>query len=336
MIGLRRAVAVLRGPKLSPGPRVFERHTRTFVAAQSLVRAYYATLLFLAFSTLPEWGALLERRNLDLLWPVAWARLVGEPAAWTLILSTYLGGTFFAAVFPNLRAARALAWLGVFEHAAILNSFGKINHGMHMTVLTAFVLLFLPDVGRSVKSAASRAERHVYLMVLGGTQALALLTYSMAGIGKLVFFVYQAAVGEYHALSPDALAIHVAEVIILTHKTPLIGPWIIDHSYLGLPLMAGMMYLQLFAFWAAFRPALHKAWGIGLVGFHIGTIVMMGILFPENVLIVGLLMFASPFAASRPWSARDMLFTLPLFGKPLRRLLEKRASSSAPASPPAA
>jgi hypothetical protein len=193
-------------------------------------------------------------------------------------------------------------------------------------VLTAFALIFLPDIGRAAKKGTARAQRHAYLIVLWGAQAFALLTYSMAGLGKVVFLFYQATIGEVHALSPDALAIHIAEVIVLKNAPSLIGPWFIEHSYIGLPLMVGVVYLQFFSFWAAFRPAIHRAWGIGLIGFHIGTSTMMGILSVEHILFVGLFMFATTFASSRQWTLDEMLLSLPVIGELSKRIRTRRAT----------
>ena len=64
--------------------------------------------------------------------------------------------------------------------------------------------------------------------------------------------------------------------------------------------MLACVYLELFAFWAAFRPSLHRWWAAGLILFHVGVYLLMSIAFSQAVLLVGLLFLASPFRGEEP------------------------------------
>lgn len=90
---------------------------------------------------------------------------------------------------------------------------------------------------------------------------------------------------------------------------------------------AGSLYLELFAFIAVFRPRLHRPWALGLILFHVGSGLVLGIGFPNHVLLLGICGLASPFAAeTQRWG--ETLSDLPLFGD-LFRLFRARGTSAA-------
>ena len=67
-----------------------------------------------------------------------------------------LAAAFLGAVFPDRRWARTLVFVGLLEFVALDNSFGKINHNHHLWVLTAFLLVFLPDAPARTANRATR------------------------------------------------------------------------------------------------------------------------------------------------------------------------------------
>ena len=141
---------------------------------------------YAVFLRLPRWRALAQARELDSLWPVAWAPAVGVELSVHAIMATLLVGALCGAVLPHRWPARLAAFAGFFLYVALENSFGKINHAAHVWLLCAFMLVFLPDATRGA-AAVSRVSRQRYLNAFWSAQALMLLTYSMAG-GWPVFF----------------------------------------------------------------------------------------------------------------------------------------------------
>ena len=272
-----------------PGLRA---QTVTFHKARIVVRCYYAALLFLAAETTQDWTVHLGRRDALPLWPVWWLHAVPLRAGMLGILAGYLVAAFLGVVFANRRWARTLAFLGLLEFVALDNSFGKINHNQHLWVLTAFCLVFLPDISARV---ASRTERQRYLMVFWACQAITLLTYTMSGVGKVAGAIYQLSAGQNNILMPTGLAEIIANRLLQTDSTSWLGPWFIAHPWFGWPLGLVSVYLEFFAIWVAFRPALQRWWAAGLILFHIGVFLTMRISFSPAVLLVGLLFFASPF-----------------------------------------
>jgi hypothetical protein len=290
---------------------LFHEQSRAFTRAYWLVKIYYAILLFFPISLLPDWSGLLARATLIPLWPVAWLELVDLRSGVLAILILYLVGALIGAIFPTKRWARTLAFLGVFEFIAFENSFGKINHSMHLWVLTAFILIFLPRIERTQKVPRHLQQR--FLLIFWGCQAILLLAYSMSGLGKLLGGFYQVSTGQTHIFLPAAFSMVVAERLQQTASVSLLGPWLIAHPVVGWPFMIADLYLQTFSFWAAFRPALHRFWAIALILFHIGSYLFLAINFAPMALLVAILLLNSPFVrASEGW--RQTVRDLPLLG----------------------
>ena len=275
-----------------PSPWILRRQTESFWAARIIVRCYYVVVLYFAVATMHDWSGYLDRREVLTLWPVWWLEAVPLREGMLGILSGYLAVAFLGAVFPERRWARTMVFVGLLEFVALDNSFGKINHNYHLWVLTAFLLIFLPDIQAR---KANRAMRQRFVTIFWSCQAIVLLTYTMSGVGKVAGAIYQLFAGQNNVLMPTGFVSIIANRLLETNSSSWLGPWLIPHPWLGWPLMLVSVYLELFAFWAAFRPPLQRWWGAGLILFHVGVYLLMGIAFSPAVLLVGLLFLASPF-----------------------------------------
>jgi hypothetical protein len=297
------------------------RQERVWREARALVQAYYAGLLYLAFTDAPGWAELAGRSEAGLRWPVLWMRATGVEAGALLVLAAHLGGALAAAAAPGRRWCRALAALGLFEHTALVYSNGKIGHSLHLWVLTSLVLVFLPD-GRAGGPPPGRRERQEFLNVFWTAHALAMLTYSMSGLGKVLGALWQASQGQATAFHPQAMALHIADRLLETGSQSPAGLWLVEHVWAAWPLMLGTIYLQFFAFWAIFRPRLLRVWTVGLILFHLATYFTLAIRFAPPVLLLAMWELASPFAPEAGgW--RAMLAELPLVGFLARKLSVK-------------
>jgi hypothetical protein len=298
-------------PQASSG-QALARQSRAWLEARTLVRAYYAGLLYLAFADAAGWEELAGRSEAGLLWPVLWMKATGVKAGALLVLAAHVGGALAAAVAPGRRWCRVLAALGLLQHTALVYSAGKIGHGLHLWVLTSLVLVFLPD-GRAGGPPPGRRERQEFLNVFWTAHALVMLTYSMSGLGKVLGALWQASQGEVTAFHPQAMALHVADRLLETGGQSPVGLWLVNNTWAAWPMMLGAIYLQFFAFWAIFRPRLLALWTAGLILFHLATYFTLTIRFAPPVLLLALWGLASPFASEKA-TAGKMLAQMPLVG----------------------
>ncbi|HXU44017.1 MAG TPA: hypothetical protein VN783_00710, partial [Thermoanaerobaculia bacterium] len=197
-----------------------------FTAAQTLIAAYYAVLFFFAAGELFSWQGYLNTGDLAPRWPVFWLRFTGTRAGIAAILWLHLLGGLLAVTLTRYRWARVVIFVSLLEHIALKFSFGAVNHGDHLGVLLAFVLIFLP-AGWHVRGSADRTVRASTLLVFSGAQALLLLTYSMAGTWKAGGVVEQWIRGEFVTyLHPQGLAHQIAAKMIEDDAASILGPWL--------------------------------------------------------------------------------------------------------------
>lgn len=284
-----------------------------FASAQGIVSAFYAVLFFLAASNLYSWQELLSATELVPRWPVFWLRYVDLRSGIAAILWLNLLGGLLAVALPGHRWARIVVFFSWLELLAFRFSFGSINHGDHLGVLLSFVLIFLPAGWRSYPTA-ERSVRAATALVFSGCQAMIMLTYSMSGMWKVGGAVEQMIKGQTSYLAPQGLAQQIAARLLADNTTSVLGPWLIEHYWVGWPLIVGALYLEFFALWAVPRPSLHQAWGVGLILLHLFSHLTMGVSFLQNMLWLALFFVLSPFRPQEP-SCRQMLRDLPGLGR---------------------
>jgi hypothetical protein len=283
-------IAAWFAPRVAAAPAarraVLLTDPRRFATAQALIAAFYAALLFLAASNLYAWPELLATTELRPRWPVVWLRWVDLRAGIAAILGFNLLVAVVGVAASGWRWVRILAFVSWLELLALRFSFGSINHGDHLGLLIAFVLIFLP-AGWSVRSAPRRTRAATQL-VFAGCQGMILLTYGMSGMWKAGGIVEQIVRGDTSYLAPHGFAQMVAARLLAGGETSLLGPWFIAHPWFGWPLMLGAIALELFSVWIVARPALHRAWGLGLILLHLFSHLTIGVSFLQNILWLAL------------------------------------------------
>ncbi len=330
---LRRLARWLAGdPAVPAGPGALDRR---FLRAQVLVRAFYAFVLYLAVVELPSSAGLAQPRRWAFLWPVAWLDLFpagAQGAAILALLGLFVATSLAGALFAGSRAARIAALLGLLEWVALRNSEGKIGHSLHLPVLVALVLAFLPRGW--ARDDAPRGARLGTLQTFAAAQAMILLTYTMSGFGKISGGLWELFSGRAHPFHLDGFARVIAARLLQTHSESGPGAWLILHPWASGPLLPGAIYLQAASLWVAFRPALHRPWGACLMLFHLANSLILTIHFPHSVFLLALFFLASPFAPARlEW--RAALAALPLWGALWRRIAARRPSPAAEVAPAA-
>jgi len=280
--------------------------------------------LYWFLSRLPELRPLLDPQAADFRWPVAWLGWVDASTFAPVVLGFGGFAALLGTFWPERRWVRFAVFFGLLEVLALKFSFGKVHHLMHGWLFASFLFTWLPARAFDAHRA-TRVERQSTLLVFSAAQVAVCMTYSLAGLGKVLGTAYQAVLGQVTPLHPSALARHMADRILQTHADSLLGPWMIEHALLMWPLMLATVFLQLFAVWAAFRPALHRLWGVALIGFHATSILTLTIDFNPNVMLLGLLFVASP-TAPPGFDVRALVRDLPVVGALLGRAMPARGS----------
>ena len=288
--------------------------------AQVLIKAFYVFILYYALTQLNTWYQYRDVTHLDPLWPIAWVVIPGVSVVWAIpgILIFSFCGALAGALLSSQRWVRIWVFLSLLEFLGLKYSFGKIGHSMHLWLLISFLFVFLPKDW--AKATLPRVERQMTLRIFWGAQTFILMTYTLAGLGKLLGAMYQIALGQIHIFHPQSLAYHIAERLIQTDSHSILGSFFVEHPGLGWPMTLIMLYLQVFSLWIAFRPNLHRAWGAFLILFHISVSLTLSIHFHSQVLLVALFFLISPFHYKTSW--RAMCANLPIVGfvfKPLLR-----------------
>lgn len=241
------------------------------------------------------WRITLNSADMIPLWPVFWAS--DSHLAANLLMPFLLVSALFAVALPGRRWPRILVFLAYLEVSAFRASFGlgSINHGSHYWIWIGICFCFLP-AGSHGRLNDSRNGRYHFLMVFWFTQALIMLFYSMSGFWKVADGLGDLFAGEFSGFHPTALATTAAHTMLQRNNPTMLGPWIVEHPLAGWPLFLWVIYVELVALLVMFRPALLPLWGIMLILFHIGTLMLLGISFAKHVIVLTLLFVWSPFA----------------------------------------
>lgn len=226
-------------------------------------------------------------------------------------------GAAVSAVRPGLRTARALFFVGhLFLMAVAFDLRGKIDHSEHTTLWVAFIVIFLPSFRRA---AEDEQARRAFNRIMWTAGAAVLLTYTLAGINKVIAGIGDLLGGRPSWLAPDGLVYLIANA-----RRPdgaFLSDFLIGHPWMTYGVQLGVLYLEGFALVVAFRPRLLRPWGIALLGMHLAIEATMGISFSSAVIPLMLFVVGSPFATQG--GAIQTVQDLPLFGRPVAAILSR-------------
>jgi len=281
----------LYGPCYSRGS-VFRSLTESTTSAEWMVKLYYAASVYLAARIIPETqSTVLSAREWDFLWPLSWVVRFEPGLTLNLISIACFLSSLLAFQFHRSMAARTLFSVLFLLSATVTNSLGGINHPYHSWFWMSFVFIFLPSGN---VANFRRSERMSYLTVIRLAQALFLVFYTMTGAWKVIYGVLAAVSGQVGNFSPDALSLTLANRSLQTGTDPLLAPFLIDNPLLAWPIFLALIYIQVVSVIVAFRPRLHLLWGYLQIGFHLGTWLLMEIIFNEHILLLLILLVLSP------------------------------------------
>lgn len=292
----------------------YAREGAPFLTAVTLVRAYYFFLLFLSvglYSWDPSFG---PQTGIERPWSVEWISLVGFGTAYTVIRIAFIASSILVAFMPQMRIARILSFVAFLEFVSLYVAILQLDVDGYGLLLVSFIFIFLPH---NWNADAPVVDKMQALAVFWGAIAISLLTYTMVGIGKLFGAMQQIMAGQSHFFTPEAPALHIASRLLLTDTVTPLGAWAVEHYFLVFPYFLFTLYFCLFAFLVAFRPALHRTWGLLLILFHFGNYMTINIAFIGHWFLWAMLLFASPFAPAKI-TLREIVRELPLIDIAIR------------------
>lgn len=250
------------------------------------------------------------------IWLTAWIDPSTAHGLWLLATGLLAASALVAAVWPGLRAARALYCLSLLLCMAMYyDGKGKIDHGYHTWWWISLVLVFLPPFDRS-----DRGElRQAFVRTVWTAQLMLLLTYTMAGLSKVGFSLARMLFGHVSWFHSDGLRILLLRRLESGAGRSHFSELLLGHEWVTFAMQLGVLYIECFAIVAAFRRSLTRPWAIALAALHLGIAMTMRISFPSGTLVLLLFVLLGPWG--EPMSPRRMLRDLPLFGVLLRRWL---------------
>ena len=326
-VRIRRSLRQVRKSVLSldiAEPRTPAELTRSANNVVLLSRFYYVFLAYLvgtahypfgdAYSGGPPTAPLWPIRLVEQVVGTAWLR--HELALMAVGLLFALG----AAASPRIFVLRLGAFVHLMLHVAIRNSYGSINHGVHILLLVGFALLFLP--GRRSDQRHERNNVRACLAALWMAQSVILLSYTLSGVWKIWY-------GRLELLTSDALTrILLDRLLAEADEIPVLLPFVAQRDWLAQSMWWMTLYIEIFALLVVFRPHLHRPIGAVLMLFHITSDLLMNISFSLNIVMVGLFLLLSPLAPDR-FSLSGTVRSLPIVGIPFR-ILKRRQQSQQP------
>ena len=302
----------LRAPGATATGYSAERHIGMTRDALFLVRLYYAASLVLTFLLVEDvWALTLSDPAIDPRWPVAWLQPGWARGASMVLLVVTMGASVLAALNHERRWIRALFALALLQTTALQFSFGFTNHFFHIWLWIGTCFVFLPSASHAAIIAARRL-RYETLRVFAWTTVLILLFYTLSGIAKFAGAIPLDA-DSLSSLAPTGLAHHVVARMLVTQEVTVMGQVLAEFPALGWPAFLAVIYIELFAIVALFRPVLLPLFGAFLMLFHMGIWMFMGIGFWFQPLQVLMFLVWSPFRPAQ-WSLARALHALPLLG----------------------
>lgn len=290
------------------GRTPFFRQTSAYKHASVIVLCFYVFQLTRLPALYSNWGTTHPREFISPVWAVSFLSGLFPDQLADLTVVAYTLGLVSVILFREMRWARAMFAAGLFLRMAVENSYGKIDHGGHLTLFLAIVLIFLPNFRENL----SRSARQRFLTVFATAQGVILSAYTLAGSWKVMAAITPKPETVLSLFSFGAFPAQIAASLLEKQAQSAPGVFLIEHPGLAWVVGLGGVYFEFFALAALLRPRLHVVFGLAIIFMHLGAIVFMRIVFAENILLLGLFLCASPFSTG--FDARMALARMPPLG----------------------
>lgn len=283
---------------------------RAHIRCIQLIRFFYVASLLFVVQQLGAWPGLRRTTSIHPQWPAGWLTRIDLSTGITLILAFYGVATALAVLRPEWRTARLAYSFALLQYLAMFYGFGKISHSMHAWLWVSAILVLLPTGTESWDDEASPDQRRSVIGVVVLAQFCLLFFYTLTGLWKIYHGFSGLLGGGPSGFRIGGFSYLLANTLLAKGNDTLFGDFLVRHPPFAWALYNGTVYLETMSVLLVFRPRLHRSWGAALIAFHVGTQAAMGILFPPNILLIGLLLINSPVQPqSSDW--RDMVLDLP-------------------------
>ena len=299
------------------------------------MRIYYAISVYWVLSAIGQWPAFMNSRALNPVWPTHWwFEHVSVATGVNIVMTAYLVTAITVALVPELRVARIAYALALVQFMALQSTPDKVLGDLDLWLFIAIFLVFLPKGPWATRRRI--AERQYFLLVVWSATLFVLFLYSLAGMWKIHDAAFAFIHGHNSGFSRSGFSYIVGQRILQTNQTTVLGRFFTFHELPGWPLFIGTMYFESASVIIAFRPRLHRLWGVALIAFHLGTQLIMGFTFPKNMVVFALFLVCSPFAPDRiDFKAAFLDLPIVHFVAGRVRALRRRAARSPTPSRPA-
>ncbi len=275
---------------------IFGKLNQKFQKTLILLRVYYITLFaLLNIYGLSKLNPATEQLKPVYLFPLEFLTGANHLTVSFILTALPMFLSFAAALKPTSQSLRLLFVLSLFFFNALANSGGGLTHLWEFWLWSSVVLALLPTIVIKNDIPTKRVEKLIYLNGWWSAQAIVLLFYFLSGFWKLVGLIGQLRAGEPNFLSTDGLKYHLASEVIRAGANPLFKSIIYNQPLLSSLMAFGALVLQLSCLPIIFKVKMRPWVGMGLLFFHIGTSVFLGISYPTNFFLLGILFVVDTF-----------------------------------------
>lgn len=275
--------------------------------SKTVVQYTYLCFLLIVFVHFFAGKAAGAETMLMPLWPVVFLSEVPLNLLYPVFHFGLLVSTLFVILYPEKRSGRVLVFVLYFLYVAILNSFGKINHALHLALMILFCFALMPKT-------TTKNFREKTLLIFATAQFFLLTAYSLTGFWKVFWGVIEFFTKEVSLFSP--LSLRNVLVAQFQHVDPtVLGTFFMKYYFVGWLLYLFIIYVEFFAVFIFFKPNLHRLWGVLLLMLHFGTYVLLGVNKFTAPFAIGMLLLMSPFATSTGF--KTTLRAVPVVGEVL-------------------
>lgn len=141
-----------------------------------------------------------------------------------------------------------------------------------------------------------------------------LLTYFLAGAWKLRDAVMAGLSHESLATILSSLNFHLAHNLIQGATPNPLSNWLLRSHFVSSVAWMAIIYFEFCCLFVIFRHRLTRLWGLAIVFFHLGTLLLMGGAFLPAMLLSAVLLIHSPIRNSKTLPASEVLRDFPGFG----------------------